>query len=162
MCFTVFAILLALAAPPAFAAVSTADRSFLIHEAQGGAYELAIAQLATQKATHDDIKAYAQRIVADHEQGNKALQQLAQSKGVSLPTGMTHDEQTRFAGLQNLQGTDFDRAYVKAAVRINAEDRRDFANEAKTTHDADIHAYVQRFAAMDAEHEQAAKQFPTS
>ncbi len=156
------AVLLILAAPAAFAAVSAADRSFLTHEAQGGAYELAIAQLATQKGTRDDIKAYAQRIVSDHEQANTALQQLAQSKGVSLPTGMTNDEQTRFAGLQNLQGTTFDRAYVKEAVRINAGDKRDFAKEAKTTHDADIRAYVQRFAAMDAEHEQAAKQLQTS
>ena len=152
------AVLLTLAAPAAFAAVSAADHSFLTHEAQGSAYELAIAQLAAQKATRNEVKAYAQRIVSDHEQANMALQQLAQSKGVPLPTGMTNDEQTRFAGLQTLQGAAFDRAYVKEAVRINAGDKRDFTKEAKTTHDADIRAYVQRFAAMDAEHEQAAEQ----
>ncbi len=154
-------ILLVLSAPAANATVSADDRSFLRHEAQGDAYELAIAQLAAEKATRGDVKAYAQRIVSDHEQANAALRHLAQDKGVQLPNGMTNDEQTRFSGLQNLHGADFDRAYVKEALRVNAEDKRDFAKEAKTTHDAEIRAYVQRFSAMDAEHEQAAKQLQT-
>jgi putative membrane protein len=150
------AALLATAAP-VLAAVSSADRSFLAHEAQGNAYELAIAQLAAQKASRDDIKTYAQRVVSDHETANTALQQLAQGKGVTLLQGMTGDEQTRFAGLQNLRGADFDRAYLKETTRINAEDKRDFAKEGRQTHDPEIRAYVQRFSAMDAQHERAAK-----
>ena len=154
----VLTVALLLAAPAAFAAVSSADRSFLQHEAQGASYELAIAQLAQQKATRPDVKAYAQRIVSDHEQANAELSKLAQSKGVSLPTEMTSNDQTRLAGLQNLQGNDFDRSYVQESVRINAGDKRDFAKEAKTTHDPAIRAYVKQFTGMDAQHEQAAKQ----
>lgn len=153
------AVLLVLAAPAALAAVSDADRDFLAHEARGGAYELAIAQLAAQKATRDDIKAYAQRIVSEHGQANATLQQLARSKGLLLPAGgMTNDEQTRFAGLQNLQGTDLDRAYVEEAVRTDAEDKRDLAQEAKTTHDPEIRTYVQDVSTKEAQHEQAVKQ----
>ena len=147
-----------LAAPVALAAVSSADRSFLQHESQGASYELALAQLAAQKATRDDVKSYAQEVIADHDQANAALTQLAQSKGVSLPTGMSSDDQTRLAGLKNLQGQDFDRSFVREAVRVNAEDKRDFSKEAKATHDPEIRAYVKQFSAMDRKHAAGAKQ----
>jgi len=157
------AALLAFAAPAtASAAPSQADRAFLDQEARGAAYELAIAQLATQQSSRSDIKAYSQRVVSDHETANAALRQLAQSEGVSLPTGMTEDQQTRLAGLRKLKGSDFDNAYLKEVKRINAEDKTDFAKEAKETHDPDISSYVKRFSAMDAEHEKAAEQLPMS
>ena len=151
-----------LAAMPAYAAVSASDRSFLQHEAQGAAYELALAQLAAQKATRDDVKNYAQQIISDHEQANAALGQLAQSKGVPLPKDLSSDDQTRLAGLQNLQGNDFDRSFVKEAVRINQEDKRDFAKEAKTTHDPEVRAYVKQFSAVDQKHAAEARQLQKS
>lgn len=155
-------ILLALAAPAtAFAAVSAADRSFLDHEAQGGAYELAIAQLAMRKATRNDIKAYAQRIVSEYTQADAALKQIAQRQGISLPAGMTQDEQTRFAGLQNSHGAAFDRAYVAEMVRASAEDERDLTEEAETSRDTSIRAYANRFGALAAEHEHTARQLQT-
>jgi len=142
----------------AFAAPSQADRAFLDQEAQGTAYELAIAQIATQQSSRNDIKAYSRRVVSDHETTNEALRQLAQNEGVSLPTGMTEDQQTRLAGLRKLKGSDY--AYLKEVKRINAEGKTDFAKEAKETHDPDISSYVKRFSAMDAEHEKAAEQLP--
>lgn len=151
-----------LAAVPAFAAVSAADRSFLQHEAQGAAYELALAQLAVQKATRGDIKSYAQQLISDHDQANAALEQLAQSKGVSLPKALSNNDQTRLAGLQNLQGNDFDRSFVKEAVRINQEDQRDFAKEARTTHDSEVRAYVKQFSVMDQRHAAGARQLEKS
>lgn len=155
-------ILLILAAPAAFAAVSAADRSFLDREARGISYELAIAQLAVQKATRNDIKAYAQRIIAEHAQEDAMLKQIAQNQGVSLPAGMTHDEQTRFADLQGLQGAAFDRAYVAEMVRASAEDERDLTEGAQGSHDLGIRAYANRFGAVAAEHEHAARQLRAS
>ena len=150
------------AAVPAMAAISSSDRAFLTKDVQGSNYELALAQLAAQKATNDQIKSYAQKVASDHEQANPQLQQLAQSKGVTPPQGMDSNDQTRLAGMQNLQGNDFDRAFVKEAKRINAEDKRDSAKEQRTTRDPDIRAFLKRFASMDAEHDQAAKALPTS
>jgi len=64
--------------------------------------------------------------------------------------------------LRKLKGAAFDDAYLKEIKRINADDKQDFAKEAKETQDPDIRSYVQRFSAMDAEHERAAGQLPTS
>ena len=158
----VLAVAILLVATPAFAAVSAADRSFLQHEAQGAAYELALAQLAAQKATREDVKAYAQHVVADHDQANAALEQLAQSKGVSLPKTLSNDDQTRLAGLQNLQGHEFDRSFVNEALRINREDKSDFAKEARTTHDPEVRAYVKQSSAMDQKHADEARQLRKS
>ena len=158
----VLAAAVMLVASPALAALSASDRSFLQHEAQGAAYELALAQLAAQKATREDIKAYAQHILADHDQANAALEQLAQSKGVSLPKTLSNDDQTRLAGLRNLQGHEFDRSFVNEAVRINQEDKRDFAKEAKMTHDPEVRAYVKQSSAMDQKHADEARQLQKS
>lgn len=56
-----------------------------------------------------------------------------------------------------MHGAAFDRAYVKEARRTTTEDRREFAQEARTTRDAGIRAYVRRFAPVAAERERAAR-----
>lgn len=155
---------LALAAALAVAAVvparaqdasglSRVDRSFLHKEAQGSIYELTIAQLAQQRATRPEVKNYAARIVSDHESYNEALQQLAQSKGVTLPKTMDRADAERLTQLKRQQGAAFDRAYVQESTRINADDKRSFAREAKATHDEQVRDFVSRFSDMDAEHE---------
>ncbi len=109
--------------------VSTGDQKFLQNEAQGTAYELAIAKLAAQKATQPDIKNYAQMIIQDHEQLNTQLQQLAQSKGVSLPSSMTAEQQTKLTRLQGLTGQEFDRQYENDTTQVNGQDKSEDQQE---------------------------------
>ena len=71
------------------APITNLDHQFLVKDAQGGAYEIAIAALAQQRSSRDDVKAYAARIIADHAAYNQALQELARAKGIELPTTMT-------------------------------------------------------------------------
>ena len=43
-------------------------------------------KLVAQKATDTEVKAYAQRMVADHTKANKELASAAQAKGLKVPT----------------------------------------------------------------------------
>lgn len=141
---------------PTPAPITRTDRQFLVKDAQGGAYEIAIAALAQQRTSRDDVRAYASRVIADHAQYNQALQDLARAKGVELPTAMTAEDRVRLNGLNVYSGNTADRSFIEEAIRINAEDRQDAADEAARTADPDIRAFLNKFEAVDAEHERLA------
>ncbi len=138
-------------------AVTELDRQFMMLDASGGAYEVSLAALAQQRSSRDDIKAYAAMLLRDHAEYNPALQQLAQSKGVTLPTDMSADDRTKLNGINLQGGSTFDRSFILEAIRINDEDKKAAQDEAAATRDPDIKAFLQKFASMDARHEQAAR-----
>ncbi len=135
------------------APITTLDHEFLIKDAQGGVYEVAIAALAQQRSSRDDVKAYAARIIADHTIYNQALQELARVKGIELPTTMTAEDQVRLNTINSQVRSTADRSFLEEATRINAQDRQDAADEIARTADPDIKAFLQKFEAVDAEHE---------
>ncbi len=59
-------------------------------------------------------------------------------------------------------GKAFDALYVKEALRINAEDKRDSEKEKATTKSEAIRSFIAKFADMDAENETLAKQLEKS
>ncbi|MGI4941436.1 MAG: DUF4142 domain-containing protein [Janthinobacterium lividum] len=142
---------------PSPAGITEFDRHFMIQDATGGYYEISIAALAQERSSREDIKAYAAMLIRDHAEYNAALQQLATSKGVALPTGMTDDDRTKLNGMNLQGGSTLDHSFILEAVRINDEDRKAAQDEAAASSDPDIKAFLQRFAAMDAKHEQGAK-----
>lgn len=57
-----------------------------------GAAEVAMGKVAAEKATNAEVKAYAQRVVADHTKANKELATIAAAKKLEVPTepGLIH------------------------------------------------------------------------
>jgi putative membrane protein len=64
--------------------ISAAD--FAKKAGAGGAAEVAMGKLGSQKATDADVKAFAQHMVTDHTKANKELMAAAKAKGVKVPT----------------------------------------------------------------------------
>lgn len=60
------------------------DKHFITKVAESSEKEVAIAQLAAEKATDPGVKSYAQQLIDDHQKMNSELMQLAQRKGVAL------------------------------------------------------------------------------
>lgn len=145
--------------PPASnptAATSAQDRQFLVQDAQGGLYEIAIARLAQQRSSRDDVKAYAARVVSDHTTYNEALQALARSKGIPLPTTMTAEDQAKLSRMESATGAFPDAMFIQEATRINDEDKKAAGEEKARTTDPDIRTFLGKFESMDAEHERMA------
>ena len=141
---------------PTAAAASAQDRQFMAQDAQGGLYEIAIARLAQQRSSRDDVKAYAARVVADHATYNDALQALARSKGIALPTAMTAEDQARLTLMESATGAFPDAMFIQEVTRINEEDKKAAGEEKARTSDPDIKAFLGKFETMDAEHERMA------
>jgi putative membrane protein len=68
------------------AALKHADKRFLSKAAESSQREVALSQLAAQRASNAQVRDFAQQLVAEHTQLDQQLAQLAQQKGVALPT----------------------------------------------------------------------------
>ena len=80
--------------------------------AQSDGYELAAAQTALAQSRNPHVRAFAQRMVADHEPMARELRDAAQASGLEPPTPHLGGDQARFlASLQSLRGNEFDREY---------------------------------------------------
>ena len=62
------------------------DRHFLHKAAKGSEEEVTLAQLAEQRSNNTQVKQLAQELISDHEKMNRSLHDLAQQKGVKLPS----------------------------------------------------------------------------
>src|SRR5262245_36588594 len=98
------AVVLTMAAGPVFAQVpapkptekahaqmdhnQAGDTHFVTDVAKDGMAEVELGQLAEQKASSDQVKQFAQRMVADHSKANDELKTLAQNKNITLPTAI--------------------------------------------------------------------------
>src|SRR6202046_4590625 len=108
MCFAVLGFAAAVVPTRAKAATDD-DRKFLAMAAQSDQNEIALSQLAEQKATDPAVKAFAEKMVTEHTQMSATMKPFADSWGLTLPTGPDPDHQKELDKLNGLSGNDFDK-----------------------------------------------------
>jgi putative membrane protein len=118
------------------------DKEFVVNAGMGGLAEVAHGNLAVQKATNADVKAFAQRMVTDHGTANTELAQLATTKGLALPTELTGEHQQMQEHLNSLSGAAFDKEYMKHMVESHEKTVADFDKASTTSTDADLKAWT--------------------
>jgi putative membrane protein len=119
------------------------DKMFLRKAAEGGIAEVKLGELAVQKASSDEVTAFAQKMVEDHTRMNNDMAQLADSMGVMLPKTMDKDDQAEYDKLKGLFGNDFDTEYLTFMVKDHHKDLHEFRVEAANTRvDASLHDAV--------------------
>jgi len=118
--------------------LASGDRKFIEKAAKGGMAEVELGKLAQDKASSDQVKHFAKRMVDDHTKANDELKKLASSKNVTLPTELDRGERREIDKLAKKSGADFDREYMKHMVSDHKNDVSEFKSEAKSAKDADI------------------------
>jgi putative membrane protein len=142
---------LMLAAAQAMGA-SPLDEQFVRYEAQGSLYELAFARLGEARATRPEVRAYATTLVNDHESYNGALRELAENKGIAVPSSLAKNDQKKLDRLAGTRDASFDTAFVREARRVNGTVIRAFRRQASLTTDPDIRRFVTRFLEVEEKH----------
>src|SRR3954471_20552182 len=101
--------------PIAAATPKMSSQEFVTQAAGGGMFEVQSSQIAEQKAKNGDVKAFAQRMVADHSKANQELKTTAETAGGGLivPPTMDAKHQGMVDQLNQASDTDFDALYVK-------------------------------------------------
>lgn len=101
-------------------------------------------QLAKDHAQNQAVKDFGQRMVDDHTKAGDELKGIAQQKGMTLPTSLDAKDQATFDRLSQLNGAEFDRAYMADMVRDHKTDIADFKREADRGTDADLKAFASK------------------
>ena len=114
------------------------DAKFAMKAAQGGMAEVQLGQLAAQKGSNADVKAFGQQMVDDHRKANDELKSVAAQENMTLPATLDAKDQALMAKLQGMSGPDFDRTYVKAMLKDHQEDVKEFQKEADKGKDPQI------------------------
>jgi putative membrane protein len=122
--------------------MKSADTHFAVEAAQGGMAEVKLGQLAAEKASNPDVKAFGQQMVDDHTKANDQLKSVAQSEGITLPTDVNGKQQAMYNKLSKLSGAEFDRQYVRGMVMDHQEDVKDFQKEANNGKDEKIKSFA--------------------
>ena len=144
--------LLAVPCAKAETKLSMADESFILAAAQGGMTEVKLGELAGQKGTRDDVKAFGQLMVKDHTAINGDLKALATQKGVTLPGSLDAKHQGMVEKMAALTSSEFDAAYVADMRKDHMMDAKEFKAESAKTKDADIKAFVDKSIPVVGEH----------
>ena len=128
------------------------DKQFLTMAAQSDMNEIKLSTLAETKATSPKVKAYAHKMVADHEKLEMKMKPYAMAWSITPPTGVDADHQAIYDKLNGLSGTDFDKAYMDAMVQDHHKALDAFTKEADTTTDAKFKADVIKGKAVVGSH----------
>jgi len=152
--------------PPAteshFSSSGSEDIEFILDAAKGGMAEVELGKLAADRAQNDEVKKFAQRMVDDHSKANDQLKQIADSKGIKIPTDTEAKHKALMQRLDKLQGPAFDRAYMNAMVNDHVKDVSEFKKEANSGRDLQVKSFASSTLPTLEEHLQQAKQARTS
>ncbi|MEI2414800.1 DUF4142 domain-containing protein [Orrella sp. JC864] len=136
--------LLAMGAAHAAQQIDDDDREFLEKAALSGQLEIEASKLAQQRATHPEVKQFADMMVQDHTAMDKSLKELASRKGVELPAEIHKDVQDKLDDLADEKpGKDFDEEYAeKIAVDAHEDAVELFEDASKDAKDEEIKAFA--------------------
>ena len=141
LCCALLAGTTAITAPKANAQTDD-DKKFLANAAQSDRNEIALSEVAEQKATDPAVKAFAKKMVTEHKQMTDSMKPFAEKWGINPPTGPDSDHQKELDKLNGLSGKDFDKEYIDQMVSDHAKALDAFTDEAKDTKDAKFKAEV--------------------
>ena len=134
------------------AAVTDDDKQFLTMAAQSDMNEIKLSQLAETKATNPKVKAFAHKMVTDHQKLEMKMKPYATAWSITPPPGLDSDHQAIYDKLNGLSGADFDKAYIDAMDKDHHTALDAFTKEADTTSDAKFKADVLKGKAVVASH----------
>jgi putative membrane protein len=121
--------------------VAPADKMFFTKAAIGGMTEVQAGQLAEEKGTTDEVKAFGKKMVDDHTEAGDKLKALAESKSVTLPAALDAKHQATIAQLNATSGPAFDTAFEQAMKKGHADTIALFQKAAKSS-DADVASFA--------------------
>lgn len=89
------------------------DKGYVANACRSDFNAIKFSQLAVDKSTNPDVKAFAQQMITDHTALEQQMMPFANQWGVPQVSSLDDSQQSSFDKLGKLSGNDFDRQYVK-------------------------------------------------
>jgi putative membrane protein len=107
------------------------DRHFLIETAEGAHFEIKMGKIAERKGHSREARAAGATMVRDHSGELHAIQAVAKSLGVKLPSGPSILQEHEIGATSQHTGAAFDRAYARLEVGDHIMDIQSADGEAR-------------------------------
>ena len=124
------------------ASVSDADAKFAVEAANAGMMEVELGKVAEQNSSSTDVKDFGAMMVRDHTKAGDQLKTIAMTKHITLPMGVSKDDQSKMGELKKKKGHDFDKAYMGMMVSGHKKVAAMFEDEIKKGSDTDIRDFA--------------------
>ena len=132
------------------------DKQFLMTASQSDYTEMTFSQLAVQKATNPLVKAYAQKMITDHQMLEQNMKPFADQMGVTPVTTLDAMHQQLYDQLNGLSGMDFDKQYMSDMDTDHHKSLDAFKTEESTTTNAQLKPTVKKGEKVVAQHTEMA------
>jgi len=137
-------------------AQTDADKKFLAMAAQSDQNEIAMSKLAADKATNPDVKAFAQKMVDEHQGMTESMKPFAEKWGLTPPSGPDASHQKEWDKLNGMSGAAFDKEYMSDMVSDHTKAYSAFTKEGEDTKDPEFKDAVLKGKAIVAAHKNMA------
>ena len=138
-------------------ALSSKGASFVKEASTGNESEIALAQLAQQKAQNPEVKNLAQMLQQEHQQSQEKLQAIASAHGIALDQTPGWSQRHTQSKLAKLNGSDFDQQYTKDMLEDHVTDIKKFQKASQQVEDTDVKQHAQDTLPHLQKHLQAAE-----
>jgi putative membrane protein len=134
------------------------DNTFVNKARSAGLAEVKAGEIAAQRAQDNKVKAFAQRMIDDHNKANREMEELAKRKGWTLATTIDDSCQKEIDKLSSATAQEFDRSYMEAQLKAHEEAVKLFQRESESGQDLDLKAWAGKTLPTLQEHLQMAKE----
>ena len=134
------------------AAVTDEDKKFLATALQGGTNEIKLSELAENKATSPEVRAFAHKMVVEHKALAMKMKPFADAWKIEMPNDPDADHHAEWMKLNDLSGPDFDKEYMNAMIKDHHQALDLFQDEVVHTTDAKFKRTVMQGKSVVAAH----------
>jgi putative membrane protein len=118
------------------------EASFTRMAAISSVGEIEAAELAQKNSTNEEIKGFATRMINDHKTILKQLHNLGMTRGLSLPKVSSNQHRQKIKVLSDLEGPNFDKAYISKMVYDHQKSYTSFRKAATSAKDGEIRSFA--------------------
>jgi putative membrane protein len=123
--------------------LSKVDEVFVSDAAHSNLAEIKLGQLATEKGSTHEIRAFGQSLVDDHTKIGDRMKAIATSEGFRLPTQLSPDQQATYDRLSMLSGSAFDHAFLQQMKQTHRDAISLFQDEAQNGRNEQLKRFAQ-------------------
>jgi putative membrane protein len=130
-------------AKPATSKDSIRPDSKFIHETVAGELmEVRLGEIGTQRATHTDVKQFAQRMVTDHQKLENQWTEMASKHGMAIKPGLGPQHEAKVSYVQHAAPKEFDREFMTMMIGVHEDRVPYFENEGMSAHSEPVRKLV--------------------
>lgn len=132
-------------------------QDFVNEAASGGMFEVQSSQLALERSQNADVKAFAEKMVADHTPNNEELMAIATAAGLTPPAEIMGANAENMKAVQDATGDAFDKTYAEKQVAAHEAAVTLYQAYAEGGQEQSLKAYAEKSLPVLQEHLENAK-----